>query len=159
MDKLYCKKWWYARKKPIDIMDEKVAYNNHINGNDYSVVISENEVVLYVLDISKNDIFVSYMNECGEKYLTYAFHREDKEKLFLNAAYYHTYEDDKEVETIVFGFDTNGEMSVLKRNLGSDVVEEKEAIVDVSVNWEQYPKFGEYDKLIVLERNGYKNEV
>lgn len=40
MEILYCKKWWFARKRPIDILDERTAYNNHLSGKEYSVVKS-----------------------------------------------------------------------------------------------------------------------
>lgn len=152
MEILYCRKWWFAKKKPIEILDETTAHNNHIHGKGYSVVMSQNDIICCILEISLNDVFVNFMNEDGEKYLTYAFHREKEEKIFLNAAYYHNYEDNKETEMLIFGFNLNGELCIEKRNLVNGDVEERESIVDVSCNWDMYPKFGDYSRLIVLER-------
>lgn len=152
MEILYCKKWWFARKRPIDILDEKTAYNNHIFGKEYSVVMSQSGIICCILDISLNDIFVNFMNVEGEKYLTYAFHREKEDDIFLNAVYYHNYENNKETEMVIFGFNINGELCMEKRDLICGDVEERESIVDVSCNWDKYPKFGDYSSLIVQER-------
>ena len=39
-----------------------------------------------------------------------------------------------------------------KRDLLSGEIEEREAVVDVSCNWEDFPKFGDYSRLLILER-------
>ena len=44
-----------------------------------------------------------------------------------------------------------------KRDLLSGEIEEREAVVDVSCNWEDFPKFGDYSRLLILERK--KNRV
>ena len=40
-----------------------------------------------------------------------------------------------------------------RRNIEAKKVEEREAVVDVSSNWEEYPEFGNYCSLIRVERN------
>lgn len=70
----------------------------------------------------------------------------------INAAYYHSYEAEKEIELMVFGFKQNGELYMEKRDLLSGEIEEREAVVDVSCNWEDFPKFGDYSRLLILER-------
>ena len=152
MNILYCKKWWFARKTPIDILDEIEAQYNHNNGLQYCVVISEGGINQYILEISQNDIFVNFINDSQHRYLTYAFHRERNDDIFLNATYYHNYEEGIEKELIIFGFKTNGELLMEKRNLISGDVEEKESKVDVSGNWDKYPIFGSYTSLIKLNR-------
>lgn len=152
MEILYCKKWWYARKRPIDTLDEKTAHHNHLCGKDYSVVMSQSGVISCVLDVSQNDVFVNFINKEGEKYLTYAFHREKDDDIFLNAVYYHNYENNKETEIMIFSFKVNGELYMEKRNLIDEDVEEREANVEVSCNWDKYPKFGDYSSLVVLDR-------
>ena len=94
MEIIYCKKWWFPRKKPIEIFNEETARNNHLSGEDY----------------------------------TYAFHKEN-DKLFLNAAYYHSYEAEKEIELMVFGFKQSGELYMEKRDLLSGEIEEREKIM------------------------------
>ena len=41
---------------------------------------------------------------------------------------------------------------MVRRNNEIKVVEEREANVNVSCNWEEYPEFGDYSRLIILER-------
>lgn len=53
---------------------------------------------------------------------------------------------------MVFGFKQNGELYMEKRDLLSGEIEEREAVVDVSCNWEDFPKFGDYSRLLILER-------
>lgn len=97
MEMIYCKKWWFPRKKPIEILTEETARNNHLNGEDYTVVLEQDDKVSYVVEMAKNDVFVHFMNDNEVNYITYAFHREHA-KLFLNAAYYHNYAEEKEVD-------------------------------------------------------------
>ena len=96
MEKIYCKKWWFPRKKAIEILNEETARNNHLNGKDYTVVLKQNNMVSYVVEIAKNDVFVHFMNDNEINYITYAFQKEN-DKLFLNAAYYHNYEEEREI--------------------------------------------------------------
>ena len=103
MEIIYCKKWWFPRKKSIEIFNEETARNNHLSGEDYTVVLKQNDMVSYVVEMAKNDVFVHFMNDNEVNYITYAFHKEN-DKLFLNAAYYHSYEAEKEIELMVFGF-------------------------------------------------------
>ena len=97
MEMIYCKKWWFPRKKPIEILTEETSRNNHLNGEDYTVVLEQDDKVSYVVEMAKNDVFVHFMNDNEVNYITYAFHREHA-KLFLNAAYYHNYAEEKEVD-------------------------------------------------------------
>ena len=34
MEIIYCKKWWFPRKKPIEIFNEETARNNHLSGEN-----------------------------------------------------------------------------------------------------------------------------
>lgn len=153
MEMKFCEKWWYPRKRAIKPLTKEQAEKYHLAKKPYSVIFTEGESIEYILDISENDIFVGYMNDNCEKYLTYAFHREKEDDLFLNAVYYHDYDENNiETEILIFGFETTGQLFMEKRNLLTGDVEEREAKVDISCNWEKFPKFGEYDSLIKKER-------
>lgn len=150
---LYCKKWWFMKKKPIDILDEDAARNNHLNGNDYTAVLSQNDKISHIIEFSKNDILVGFMNDNQDKYLTYAFSKKTEEDIFLYVAYYHNYEAEKETEVIIFSFEEDGRLYMEKTNLISGESEERENVTDVSCNWEKFPEFGKYSGLIKLERD------
>ena len=49
MEIIYCKKWWFPRKKSIEIFNEETARNNHLSGEDYTVVLKQNDIVSYVV--------------------------------------------------------------------------------------------------------------
>ena len=51
-----------------------------------------------------------------------------------------------------FNFKDTGELFMARRNNEIKIVEEREANVNVSCNWEEYPEFGDYSRLIILER-------
>ena len=153
MEIKFCEKWWYPRKRAINLLTKEQAEKYHLAKKPYSVIVTEGETIEYILEISENDIFVGFMNENCEKYLTYAFHREKDDDLFLNAVCYHDYDDDNKLKAmLIFGFKTNGQLFMEKQNLLTGDVEEREANVDITCNWEKFPKFGEYDSLIKKER-------
>lgn len=147
---LYCKKWWFHKQKPINILNEEIARSNHLKGEDYTAVLSQYGVIRYIIEISKADVFVNFIDDNERKYLTYTFHKKTEDKIFLSAAYYHYYETEKEL--LIFAFKENGKLYMEKRNLMNGEVDEREAVVDVSCNWEKIPEFGDYLNLIVLER-------
>lgn len=151
MEIFYCRKWWFPRKKPIEILNEETARSSHLKGEEYTAVLKQNDIFSHIIEISKKDVFVHFMDDNGMNYITYAFHKEE-ERLFMNAAYYHNYENEKEIELMVFSFKKDGELCMEKRNLISGEVDEREAVVDVSCNWDVFPEFGNYSRLLVLER-------
>ena len=152
MEIMYCKKWWFPRKRPIEILEEEIAHNNHLQGEEYTAVLSQNGLIKYILEISKNDVFVNFMDSDVRKYLTYAFHRETDDDIFLNVDYYHRYEREKETELIIFSFEKSGRMNIEKQNLVNGYLDTKETFTEVACNWDKFPEFGNYSSLIVEER-------
>lgn len=152
MDIMYCNKWWLKKRCPVGIYKVEEAYKRHTNGEPYSVVITENNVVKYVLDILKNCVIVRFMNEKILPYLIYEFQVVDKEDIFLKTASYYEYNTEKKEESIIFNFKKNGKIVIERRNFKTNEVEEKEITDDVNGNWDKYPGFGEYDMLLKEER-------
>ena len=91
------------------------------------------------------------MNDEEVNYITYSFHKENG-KLFLSAAYFHSYKNKQEIELIVFSFQKNGDVYIEKRDFLRNEVSEKEVTIDASQNWESFPEFGDYTRLTMLER-------
>lgn len=151
MEMIYCKKWWFPEKEFFEIMNEETARKNHSKNKDYTVVLKQNDKVSYVVEMTRNDVFVHFMNDNEVQYLIYDFHKEN-DRLFLNAVYYYNYQGEKESELMIFGFEKSGELYMEKRDLLTGEIEEREAVVDVSCNWEDFPKFGDYSRLLILER-------
>ena len=148
-------KWSLHRKKAIEVIDKDVALAKHNKGIGYTVVLSEMGIITNVIEVEKEGVVVRFMNEDIETYLLYGFQRCGETDIFLNMVYYYNYQNSQEIENIFFNFKENGEMAIERRNLITGELEEKEAIVDVSCNWERFPEFGDYLKLVLLHRKLY----
>lgn len=149
---VYCKEWSLFYKEPIEIWDTDVAIKCHNIGKRYSVLIYEDETLINVIELDKDGAIVRFIDNDMNVFLLYGFRRKDNNKLFLNTAYHYLYKDGTEIEQTIFNFKDTGELFMVRRNIESKTVEEREANVDVSCNWEEYPEFGDYSRLIILER-------
>lgn len=152
MEIIYCSKWWLKKKCALNVFKAEEACKKHNNGQPYSAVIIENNMVKYVLDIGGNYVIVRFMNSAVLPYLIYEFTVEEKGNIFLKIASYYKYDSEKKIESMTFNFQSNGKIMMEKRNFANDEVEEKVAIDDVKGNWDKYPKFGDYSSLLKEER-------
>lgn len=152
MEVLYCNKWSLHRKRPLEVLDSDVAYKRHCDGQRYTAVLSENGIVNYVIEVDEGGVIVRFMNNDTQTYLLYGFRRKNEDDIFMNTVYYYEYQDGKQTEHMIFNFKENGELYMEKRNMITGDVDARESIVDVTCNWEKFPHFGDYSKLIVLER-------
>lgn len=148
---VYCTEWSLFKKQPHNILNEQDAKSKFVSEGIYVAVIYENEKVKNVIEIDEMSLTVRFYNDNQENYLLYGFVKKN-DKLFLNTAYHYTYFNNKKIEHILFNFKENGEMFVEKKDYISGELEEREAVVDVSCNWEPFPKFGEYAGVIKVDR-------
>ncbi len=153
MEQLYYKSWFRSKNLPQNLLQEEVARQYHMKGKPYVVVVSEDGNITHVIEIRENSVCVNFMNVQGDNYLSYSFQRKKADDVFLSAAYYHKYEEHEEVENIMFSFHENGELIMAKWDRKSGELEESEAMVDVACNWDKYPEFGEYSRLMQEERD------
>ena len=114
-------------------------------------VIYEKEKIVNVIGINENSLTVRFYNGNQENYLLYGFVKKG-DKLFLNATYHYLYNNGVEVEMTLFNFKETGELFMERRSKASGEVEQREAVVDVTCNWEDIPQFGEYQGVIKVER-------
>lgn len=149
---VYCKEWSLFYKKPLEIWDTDTALKCHNIGKSYSVLIYEEDILTNVIGLDKDGAVVRFYDKDMNVFLLYGFCRKDNNKLFLNGAYHYLYKDGTKIEQTIFNFKDTGELFIERRNIEANSVEEKEAIVDISSNWEEYPEFGNYCSLIRVER-------
>lgn len=147
----YCTEWSLFRKQPYHILSESDAKEKHINGEPYVVVIYETEDVINVIEIDESSLTVRFYNEKFENYLLYGFVKKDN-RLFLNTAYHYLYNNGEEVEQTLFNFKDTGELFMERSNNASKEVEQREIVVDVTCNWEDFQEFGDYFGIIRAER-------
>ena len=151
MELSYYQSWFRFKKVPQNMLQEDIAQQYHMDGKPYVVVVSDAGITTHVIEVSKNSVHVIFMDEQEDDYLSYDFQRK-KDDVFLSAAYYHVYEEHELIENVMFSFHENGELIMSKWNKKSGELEESEAMVDVSCNWDKYPEFGEYLNLMQKER-------
>lgn len=154
MNIVYCNKWSLFKKQPIGICERDAALECHNAGKRYSALIYEGDTLKNVVEVDKDGVIVRFLDKDMNVFLLYGFRRKDNNKLFLNAAYHYLYKEGVEIEHTFFNFKDTGELFMERRSIESEDVEEREAIVDVLCNWEEFPEFGDYCGLIKEERNG-----
>jgi len=145
-----------------EITLEEIARKNHENGLMYEVVILDDldTPMYYLAIVHENDfIGVYFLDDAGRKYLTYHFDEvEPMKRLFLHEVWYREYSDDEtnnEDYRIHFVFDREGNAAYRKYDeINQKAIDyESNQPFDVSGLYEDYPKFGEYENLIKLERD------
>ncbi len=112
-------------------------------------ISEKNHIILFL--VKRHSERVKMVNHFLRKYLIYQFTLIN-EKLFLTGAYYYEYEKGEKIGHTIFSFKDDGKMLCEKKNYKSNEIEEREGIVDVSVNWEDIPEFGDYESIIRTER-------
>ena len=117
-------------------------------------------------DILFNDgnVIVHFLDECNRIYMAYEFLGGlKKDLLFLDSLRYYIYEDDKNfygrrhsIRDYQYIFTPEGKLTIWDRYLedGKWYEEAKEAELPVNVasNWEPYPKLGDYNGIVKMER-------
>lgn len=152
MEILYYQSWFRYKKIPRNPLEEEVAQQYHGKGKPYVAVVSEGGSITHVIEVGKTSVHVLFMDLQGDNYLSYDFQRKNEDDVFLSAAYYYEYEVHEMVENIMFSFHENGELIMAKWDSKTGNLEESEAMVDVACNWDKYPEFGEYSRLLQEER-------
>lgn len=161
-DVFYCKSWFRAKNKPIDIWLEKKAYKKHIAGESYTALIGSDSTPSCFIEVMKNKgwVGVSFLNENLQEYLLYNFKIIDGDRLFLSMAIYREFaERDGEgagILNVLHGttyiFNEDGSTVVREEQFHPYKLEESQTMVDVAGNYDTFPDFGEYDSLIRKER-------
>ena len=153
----YYKKWFDAENRPLSPIDEDEARRRHLSGDPYIAVIDQPRRC--VVDLAGDWVSVLFLDERDRMYVVYDFFRQenDPETVFLNCVRYLTYDgdNDDETENYCAAFKLDGRMFLTKARHekdGSTVTEEKVTKVDLSPNWDKFPKFGEYSAITKFER-------
>lgn len=150
----YCKRWFIAKQRPIDVMTSEDALKLHQSGEPYTVVIRDSEgQPQNLIDVANDTYLVSFFDALKKVYLAYQFNVIEG-KLFLTFATHHEYdvETGKEVEKSVYAFKTDGSLHIEKRDYITSEVATANNDIDVSGNWEELPEFGSYESITKASR-------
>ena len=154
MELVYCDKWSITGKKPWNIIDSKKAQECHNNKISYSVLIKERGRITHVIEVGNKFIAVDFMTDFLKPYLCYIFDVKDNNKLFLKSAYF-TEHDNKTKESLIkifFRFTENGYTVMERINIQTGESEERESQGEVDSNWDIFPDFGKYERILKKDR-------
>lgn len=164
-------KFSLKKNKDKQLLLEAAKYA-HNNQKLYFVTILENEKPYCYLEINKGFYRVNFFDELSRIYLAYTFLGEDNlfewrknygNRLLLEDITFWEFEGntDKVIKTSNHIFKPDGSFHMIERDLITNQQMDSEAKnkIDVSSNWEDYPVFGDYKKLIVKERLSTESEI
>jgi hypothetical protein len=99
---------------------------------------------------------VGFLDAILRESVAYSFQERRPGQLFLSQAFFHQHrgESDEVLNTIHYIYKEDGAAVVYTYRYTPTgcVTTEVERLIDVSANWEPYPKFGEYESIIRLDR-------
>jgi hypothetical protein len=156
-----------GRKKMPTAMPTEKARRRHERRQGYEAVIGEPEHPQYVVCLypnvasTKTDsisrcmegngdwVSVYFLDASLRWYLEYGFQEKQPGKLFLTHTLFREFvgDTDKVQGAKTFAFKEDGYIFMEDQNLLTGSVEEREVRFSVEENWEDYPSFGEYQRL------------
>lgn len=156
-DFFYCKSWFWAKKYPIEFWNKEQALEKHRHHATYTVLVQDPVKPHAVIDISIKNKFigVTFLDKLLRGYLSYHFKKSEDETLFLSMVVYREYlgESDKVENASRYIFSKNHKVYIRRENFVSKQIEETEFFTDISNNYDQFPKFGDYTHLLKKERS------
>ncbi|WP_228530382.1 hypothetical protein [Tamlana sp. I1] len=162
----YNKTVFNKRKEKNEALLEESAKYAHDNNLIYFVTVFDNETPISHIETNKGFFRVHFLDNLKRTYMSYAFNGFDdsskwqkeipENKLFLSTVNIWEFKDDNEkaYKTVSYVFTIDGQLTIIERNTQTNEQIEKQSKskVDISSNWEDYPKFGYYEGLIEKER-------
>lgn len=151
----YCEKWFNAKKSPINIIDRDSARKHHESREPYTAVIGGEDSPSFVVSLAANWVTVSFLDRLKREYLSYDFSEVQPEHLFLTMAEHRDFAGETDEVLLIsrFAFQPDGRMLAEKRNLETGETEERQALANVNTNWEDYPRFENYESVCRKERD------
>jgi hypothetical protein len=156
----YCTQWSRHKNRPIDSITEEQARAAHEKGKLYTVLVGDRLGPDCFLEITAfRSICVEFLDAALRTYLTYSFQEERPNELFIAMSRRPQFPNDADQPdraTVLF-FKTDGQLSIVRfksnpDGIGSKRVGEESRVVDVTHNWERYPKFGDYAGIATRDR-------
>lgn len=150
----YCKSWFRARKRPIEVWSDEQARVAHYDKKKYTALIGDIERPCCFLDISEGVVGVGFLDDLLRESLTYALQEITPGKLFLTMATHREFKGDTDevIAGATYTFEPNGTFQITRESFNPHHIETAESTRDVSGNYSDVPGFGNYDDLIRVER-------
>jgi hypothetical protein len=149
----YCE-FWGRYKEIINEYTEEQSKKLHMAKETYSVVLGGLKKPHCYMEIRNDFIGVGFLDDNLREYLSYDYYEVATNKLFLKTVIYREFEGDtdKLVKASLYDFQESGKVKIERNNYLDNTVSESEGNMDISVNYEKYPDFGEYTNLAWVDR-------
>lgn len=156
----YCTKWSRHNRRPWDMLSEMQARTAHENGKLYTALIGNPLRPDCFLEVTAfRSVCVEFLDAALRTYLSYSFQEKRPNELFISMSrrpQFPNETDPPDRATVLF-FKTDGQLHIERflsnpDGIGSKLVGEESRVVDVTYNWERYPKFGDYAGLATRDR-------
>jgi hypothetical protein len=156
MEITYCKGWSRHRKQPLEIWDEKKAHKAHDSGKLYAVLIGDPQKPSCFLEVHLKLKFIGvvFLDKYLRDYLDFSFKEKQPGKLFLKQVIYREYDADTDnvISAKTMYWEPDGKTQFEQADLVQNFVDTGEGSMDVSINWEPIPEFGQYESIARFER-------
>lgn len=153
----YAEKWSRGYREAIDPLTESDARARHSRGELYTVLVASAEHPSCFIEIvgENNYVGVNFLDDHQRNYLTYDFQRGKDGLLFLSGADFRMYRGISDDLAIVeqYRFKREGDLTVTITDLTANTSDVGTKQLDVAPNYEAWPEFGEYEQLIMRDRN------
>lgn len=156
MNTSYCEGWFRARKVATKPLTEEQARNRHDTGQLYTVLLGDPERPHTIVETRDHYLGVEFMDDQLRAHSVYQFKRQPDGRLFMVMAIFREFEGEgtKLRWAQQLGFEPDGHVRSAEidymKNPNVDNIYEK--YMDVSLNWEPYPVFGNYASVTRYER-------
>jgi len=154
MNYSYAEKWSRSYKEAIKPLTEAKARKRHESGQLYSVLIGNATRPTSFVEIRGDYVGVEFNDENLEQASSFTFQRQPDGRLFMSRAVFRQFDETKKS---VFGhslhFRPDGYVLSVEEDFRTNTVTRREKTMDVSLNWEPYPKFGDYEGIARFDRD------
>ena len=89
----FCKKWFRAKKRPLDPLTEDEAQLLHQNQEPYGVLVFKDEKLFSFLEIKKGYVGVGFFDDFQREYLIHQYQQLQNDDLFLTMVISRQFQD------------------------------------------------------------------
>ena len=152
----YYERWFRAKRRPVAPLTLTQARDAAAARTLFTAVCRKGVAPVAFLEFNSDYVGVGFLDDLMREYLTYQFSEVEPGRLFLNMAVFREYraETDQIVNGSTYHFKPSGTVTILYDNIAAGKQSSVEKVAGVADNWEDYPAFGQYGRLLHIERLG-----
>ena len=156
----FCTQWSRGAKRPHQVIGDAEARERHQRGELYTAILYDDRRPYCFLEFSAyRSVCVEFLDLALRTFFHYSFQEMRPNELFISMSRRPEFPnavDPPDRATVLF-FKIDGQLNIVRyeahaNGVGSRIVGEEQRMVDVTRNWEPYPKFGDYQGLAKLDR-------